>query len=999
MKLSWSVAGVAAGLAMILNASAGDPYSVRDADDLPVKDLSLDITQVDLFQFENNRMVFKVTFATPPDMGRLRIMLDVDGPTRGEPSSGADFMLEGASFYRYPKGATDWTWDAIEPPFTIVEGRTVTCVLPDVPCLPTVTGGRWIVETTFPDLKTADRLPNSGALAFDFARLPAVPLESHIHPEDLSEFVAGAPASLCFRVDSELKSWLWKEALSGESPMTWSPSFAAALPLKLTLLDAATRESVNLQPEKTFTASNVVKWTGQSIGIDWAVVMEPLENGDIRLTGQFQSPVERCVRVGVGCNVDLSGWSWHDDVRFRREIQPSEEYANVAACPFGTRGDRSLYPFGVISSTSGSLVVETDINEPRIFQVIADARDSFFGIFYDLGITPLTSNFPGRVAFRCALRSSGARGDAAFRCALESFHAKQPEILNRMVPDVGTWLPFANPETISNVQDFGFAFLATFPGNARNDAGEGILRFGYTEPWLYWLPLPPEVKRTDEEAVRRMKVLAAGGDRRAELASSALLCAGLRPDGSINLKFVDAPWNSGARLEVNTDPDMVPASNQPLNRAMAEWREIKRILADSRMSGVFLDSMAEAKSADYSSAAMAVADYPCTFEAGVLKPCLPMEWSEFEYVAAVSRAMKARNKFVMGNFACADSPFFMKYVDIPGEEVESLQPRAANFRRALSGRKPFAVLLNTSFDKMTPAAVAGYFKECLFLGFLPSFFSEDGFHGPYWDNGKWFDRDRPLFKSYVPLIRRLAAGGWMPVGFAGCGNSALWLESFNDIVPGLKHVTVRNPSAAPVRTELELSPQAEPVLVIDPLSAECVVVESNQTKCPVMIAGGDIELRDVVPVSAFVAELEFARSWNSGSGESAACVKVLESVRAELHLGAVCNISYSAPAICGETNVFSLVIQNNGTRALKAGDLKVITTKQFRPFETSLKTVEPGGNVMVNGFYSSDDMGKNPWLEVQWTLRSGDREILCTRMLNPRYADADLQIFKSRVRR
>ena len=54
---------------------------------------------------------------------------------------------------------------------------------------------------------------------------------------------------------------------------------------------------------------------------------------------------------------------------------------------------------------------------------------------------------------------------------------------------------------------------------------------------------------------------------------------------------------------------------------------------------------------------------------------------------------------------------------------------------------------------------------------------------------------------------------------------------------------------------------------------------------------------------------------------------------------------------------------------------------------------------MVNGFYSSDDMGKDPWLEVQWTLRSGDREILCTRMLNPRYADADLQIFKSRVRR
>ena len=167
------ILAVAAGFAMILSAGAGDPYSIRDVDNSPVKDLSLDITQVELFQTEDHRIVFKVTFASPPDVERLRIMLDVDGSAHGEPGSGADYMLEGSSFYRYPEGATDWTWDAIEPPFDLVEGRTVTCVLPDLPQMARV---RWFVETTNPDWSTADRLPRAGAFEFARESLPEIKL-------------------------------------------------------------------------------------------------------------------------------------------------------------------------------------------------------------------------------------------------------------------------------------------------------------------------------------------------------------------------------------------------------------------------------------------------------------------------------------------------------------------------------------------------------------------------------------------------------------------------------------------------------------------------------------------------------------------------------------------------------------------------------------------------------------------------------------------------------
>ena len=120
-----------------------------------------------------------------------------------------------------------------------------------------------------------------------------------------------------------------------------------------------------------------------------------------------------------------------------------------------------------------------------------------------------------------------------------------------------------------------------------------------------------------------------------------------------------------------------------------------------------------------------------------------------------------------------------------------------NFRRAMSGHKPFVMLLNTSFDKLTVDSVRQYFESSMFWGFLPGFFSEDGFHHPYWENRKWYDRDRALFKTYVPLIRRLAMGGWQVTGGVKSSSTNVWVECFDDKVPGMNHITLRNTMATP----------------------------------------------------------------------------------------------------------------------------------------------------------------------------------------------------------
>ena len=989
---------------MTLSRGTAAPYSIQDVDRSPLRDLDLDITQVEFFQTEGRRLVFRATFAAPPTIEHLRLLLDMDGLARGEPNSGADYMLEGSNFYRYPEEATDWTWDAIEPPFMVVEGRVVTCLFPDLPFLARI---RWWVETTKPDWSTADRLPGVDAFEFTRESLPKIDFQTKLYPEDIGEFVTNMPPSLCFGFDSELKNRRWSESSSAQKPMAWKPVFASSsIPLRVVLSDAVTHESVTLEPEKTFTASNFVKWTGKSMDMEWVVWLEPLENGDIRLTGQLQAAAERCVRVGVGCELNLKEWIWHKDVRGQCPMRSSEQYANVTPCLFGMRGERSMYPFGAISSESGSLIAETDIDEPRIYQIVADARHSFFGVFYDLGITSRTSNFPGRVAFRCALRSSKEKGDNVFRRALADFYDRHPALFRRTIPEIGTWLPVTDPNTISNRDDFGFAFYEAEAGSRRINAQRGLLTFGHTEPWLYRLPMPQTVRRTEGEVVQRMKFLAAGGDRQAELAASALLGVARRPDGSPSLEFMDTPWDSGARLEINADPDLPPTSEWPLNRAMAEWRETKRILARGS-GGIYLDSMAKLRAADYNSAALAVADYPCAYEKAILRPCLPTEWSAYEYVAALSRAMKARGKFMMGNFTRANSPFFAGLVDALGEEIEwktadpyeTFDDRAMNFRRAMAGQKPCVLWLNASFDRLTADSVRQYFENSLFWGFLPSFSREDGSRRSYWENPSWYDRDRALFKTYVPLIQRLAAGGWQAVGGVKASSTNIWVECFEDQVPGIRHLTLRNTTATPEQAICRMQPRPEPLLVINPLVADCVALESNATQFPVSLAACAIETRDLVPASALNAELAFIRAWNVGARESAACVKVLESVRAELKLGVLCQALYSTPAVRGETNIFQLVIRNKGKRRLELGELKIVSSKQFRPFEMKKKMVGPGETFVANGFYSSDDMGYNPWLEAQWMLRDGTTEVICARMINPRYSEADLRLFRSRARR
>lgn len=101
--------------------------------------------------------------------------------------------------------------------------------------------------------------------------------------------------------------------------------------------------------------------------------------------------------------------------------------------------------------------------------------------------------------------------------------------------------------------------------------------------------------------------------------------------------------------------------------------------------------------------------------------------------------------------------------------------------------------------------------------------------------------------------------------------------------------------------------------------------------------------------------------------------------------GVQCRVTCPMPAVRGEDNRMQVEVVNRSAERVVVRDLKIITSKQFRPFEKTVQAIEPGGRSAVVGFFSDDDLGDNPWVEAQWVVECGDTNLLCTRMLKPEW--------------
>jgi len=170
----------------------------------------------------------------------------------------------------------------------------------------------------------------------------------------------------------------------------------------------------------------------------------------------------------------------------------------------------------------------------------------------------------------------------------------------------------------------------------------------------------------------------------------------------------------------------------------------------------------------------AAADLPLTFDTQTKRPVILNVFSVYEAVAALSEDMHRRGKLIMANGALWRWPWFAHLLDalgtetnwMPGGRYQPDDDAVFNFRRALSYQKPYLLLQNTDFERFGPEWVERYLQRSLFYGCFPGMFSEDASSNPYFENPRWYNRDRHLFAKYLPLIEKIHKAGWEPITHA-----------------------------------------------------------------------------------------------------------------------------------------------------------------------------------------------------------------------------------------
>ena len=923
---------------------------VKDADARPVAPLSADLDRAGVSR-HGERLVFEIGCTAEPEPERVRILVDADGPNRGEPLSGADYLVEGRRAFRYPAGAAGWTWDEIEPPLVLTRDRVLVV---EWPLLPELGAGRWHVQTVGEDWTEKDRLPNAGGVSFDVATLPGFEPAPGVAAEPVGDLVTNLPLSLSFRFNAELMNKAWNTTPPAEArPPEWrDPADDGALPLRFALTDAASLRRERMEPKRFAVSGPRKLWEGETLGVAWQIVADPADEDGLRLTVQLGAEQDRCIRLSVGCDPGVEGWVWHDGLESARAISPTGSYSRTTAAGFGLRGAQSVLPFGVIERGGYALAIESEPPEPRSCEIVAEPGDFLFGIHYDCALTSGTRGFPGRAVFGCRL----LRWRVPPGCsALRSFAAGR-----------GSAAPSA-PRRVADV-------LGALQGGIGKSAAAGI------SPWLDRWSLPQGLPATRDNLVRWLEFSGWGGSAEAGRASSALLCAVRGAEGELAVAF---GRQGEALLEVNADPDFPPAAALPLTRAMAAWRAVRPALGDAGPAALLLAELSSLRSADYRPAALAASDVPCAFQPGALKPAVPAAWSAAEFALALAHRGRETGKTVLCDFALPSAAALERMADGFVERWAppfDFPPEDLDLRRLLSGWKPFIVLLDgakeAGGDELRRALAA-----CLFWGFVPVLADDASAADP---------ATISLFREYAPHSLRLAKAGWLAAGPVDARPAVLRAENFGGRSTAIHHVTIRGPREAPADGELGWRSAGEPVVAVDPLRAEVKVIaaeDGEHLRLPVSVRPGETAVLDLVGLPQLDEEIAFLRGLASGRERDALAVKALESVRAEMKAGFRCNLRSPRVAVRSEPNRFELEIHNAAAAPAQLRGLKIISSERYRPVDLPPSDVRPGETFTVQGAFGESDFAGGSCVEVQWVLRADGRDMLCARCMNPEWVE------------
>lgn len=541
---------------------------------------------------------------------------------------------------------------------------------------------------------------------------------------------------------------------------------------------------------------------GEAKGVRLSVVETPAADGaTYRVTVEDRTGRDRALTLVYAWPLPAGDLVFEEDPRTAVPLADNAPQRSDAQAMGCGAGGLNRWPFGAVSVGGRGFALGIDTAHPAYFRTAVHPRTRLLFIAFDLGLAP--EKRTAAFAFRRFTFTGGFRG------ALAAYAAREPDAFKTRVPEQGIWMPFRAIKSVENWQDFGFKFKEGNDETAWDDA-HGIFTFRYTEPTTWWLSMDKAHgtnRFTMADCLAKVESLAAKGDPRAQAWRGSVM---RDEDGARVGRVMDTPWCRGAIWLLSPLPDIAGVCEYKVKNTEADFAKFYAKPFPVGQDGEYIDS-AEGyltPTLDFNRAVFAASDTPLVFSSDEdHRPALFKGLSMYEYVRRTAARVWPRGRFVMANGVPGRWPWLPAYVDVGGTETKWIDEegrwrpeshRSLLYKRALSMGKPYCYLQNVDFEKFAYADMENFMRHCVAYGLFPGCFSHNASEGHYFTRPEVYNRDRPLFKKYVPLCKMLSEAGWRPVNTLVASTDArVFVEQF-----GARYVTVFNSARATVKVRL-----------------------------------------------------------------------------------------------------------------------------------------------------------------------------------------------------
>ena len=521
-----------------------------------------------------------------------------------------------------------------------------------------------------------------------------------------------------------------------------------------------------------------------------------LLEGTIRCTAER----DRCLRLSYRLPLAADGGTWGSDIGTAKAIETGGRHSRTTS--FGQFGPYSIYPFSsVVTSDKGAgISLAVPMHPARPFR-LNYATDEGLVVEWDLALSSLPELFPRSADFFAVVYRHDP--DWGFRAAAEKYYRLFPDYFSVRVEKFGNWY-YHDLSGLESPEDFGLAYneMVTKDSVAA-DHRLGYINFSYTEPWGWWgwaiglRPKEDDPKPTHEEMIAILNERAADEEalatktRSPAHAAHTILNSGVYDkEGKLRLRrgYV-AKWG-GYNWCLNASPYAVEEGKLSRFQATYEW-EIEPKLALGA-DGIYLDSVVNSWSTmpNYRPEHLQRSHHPLTFASLDPTPAQLGVWHHYEFIAHLSEDLHGRGKLLMANIFPYNWVFFNHLLDVMGHETwgaDNLDKMRAE--RTLAYHKPYTWLMQQG-DEGPPEDREKWMQAAMLYGIGPNIVG--GSRDP-----ARYDRWRPLYKKYMPIIIALCEAGWEPVTYATVEPAEVIVERFGPS-EGRLYLTARNPGEEPI---------------------------------------------------------------------------------------------------------------------------------------------------------------------------------------------------------